>query len=176
MPSFTAANAAPRGLVLLLIASCSAAGIAHAAEPADVTAISQVLNDFHRAAATGDEARYFDHFAPEGVFLGTDPAERWTVEGFRTFAHPYFARGKAWVYQPSDRHVTVIGDTAIFDEALHNEKYGLCRGTGALRRIGGDWKIMQYSLSFPIPNGLALRVLALLRGDDGNPPSARARK
>src|SRR5271170_7515795 len=37
-----------------------------------------VLDDWHQAAAVSDEARYFGHFAPNGVYMGTDPTERWT--------------------------------------------------------------------------------------------------
>lgn len=137
---------------------------AFAAPPDDIATIDAQLDSFHRAAAQADEARYFAHFAPEGVFLGTDPTERWTVAEFQKFAHPYFAKGKAWTYEPSDRHVVVTGDFATFDESLRNAKYGLCRGTGALRRIGGEWKIVQYSLSFPVQNALAEKVIGILKG------------
>jgi ketosteroid isomerase-like protein len=130
----------------------------------DRRAIGHVLDDFHRAAADADEARYFGHFTPDAVFLGTDPTERWDLSEFQTFAHPYFARGHAWAYQPLSRNVVVSGDMATFDEALHSDKYGLCRGTGALRRVGGQWKVAQYSLSFPIPNGLAPKVVPMLMG------------
>ena len=41
--------------------------------------VEAVLDDFHAAAAASDEARYFDHFSAEGVFLGTDATERWTL-------------------------------------------------------------------------------------------------
>jgi hypothetical protein len=144
----------------VLIVVCSASAEA----TTDVSGVSAQLDDFHLAATQANEGRYFSHFAPEGVFLGTDPTERWTVAEFQKFAHPYFAKGKAWTYEPRDRHVVVTGDFATFDEALHNAKYGICRGTGALRRIGGEWKIVQYSLSFPVQNALAEKVVALLKG------------
>ena len=35
-------------------------------------AVAAVLDDWHAAAAVADEARYFAHFAPDSVFLGTD--------------------------------------------------------------------------------------------------------
>jgi hypothetical protein len=35
-------------------------------------AIDAVLDDWRRAAASADEARYFGHFAANGVFMGTD--------------------------------------------------------------------------------------------------------
>jgi len=76
------------------------ASIACAQTPADA-----VLDDWHKAAAAADEARYFSHFAPNGVFLGTDASERWTVSEFRAYAKPHFDRKKAWSFQPHDRHI-----------------------------------------------------------------------
>ena len=34
-------------------------------------AISRVLDDWHAAASAADEQRYFGHFTPDAVFLGT---------------------------------------------------------------------------------------------------------
>ena len=36
--------------------------------------VAAVLDDWHQAASVADEARYFGHFAPNGVFIGTDPS------------------------------------------------------------------------------------------------------
>ena len=63
------------------------------------SAVTAVLDDWHAAAAAADEGRYFGHFAPGAVFLGTDATERWTVDEFRRYAHPYFAKGKAWSFR-----------------------------------------------------------------------------
>jgi ketosteroid isomerase-like protein len=127
--------------------------------------IAQVLDDFHDAAARADEARYFAHFAPEGVFLGTDGSERWDVAAFRAYAHPYFAKGKGWSYRATARHIQLApaGNVAWFDETLANESYGPCRGTGVLRIVNGDWKIAQYNLTIPIPNELAKPVVEMIR-------------
>jgi hypothetical protein len=80
---------------------------APALRKSDRANIDAVLDDWHDAAARADEARYFAHFAPDGVFLGTDAGERWDVAAFRAFAHPYFAKGTAWTLRPSNRHVAV---------------------------------------------------------------------
>ena len=64
--------------------------------------VDSVLDDFHHAAAAADEERYFAHFAPEGVFLGTDASERWTVEQFRRYAQPHFDKGDGWHYKSRD--------------------------------------------------------------------------
>ena len=127
------------------------------APPPDATAaVSAVLDDWHRAAAQADEARYFGHFTPTAVFLGTDATERWTRDAFRVWAKPFFARGKAWSFQAVSRHVSFSpdGTVAWFDEALDTPNMGPCRGSGVLLQQEGAWKIAQYNLSLPIPNDL----------------------
>ncbi len=130
-------------------------------------AVLRALDDFHDAAANADEKRYFDHFAPEGVFIGTDARERWNLEEFRAFAKPYFSRGKAWTYTPIAGRRSVVfspdGAAAFFDELLNHEKFGTCRGSGALRKVGAEWKIAQYNLSLPIPNEKMDDVVKLIK-------------
>ncbi|MCH6552394.1 MAG: nuclear transport factor 2 family protein, partial [Planctomycetes bacterium] len=106
--------------------------------PSAEAQVAAVLDDFHDAASKGDGVRYFSHFAPEAVFLGTDATERWTVAEFREYAHPHFGAGEGWTYVPHDRHVMLSenGTLAWVDEKLTNEKYGELRGTGVLRKIG----------------------------------------
>ena len=58
--------------------------------------IEAVLDEFHAAAAAADEARYVATLAPDAVFLGTAPGERWAGQSFRDFVHSYFSRGKGW--------------------------------------------------------------------------------
>lgn len=135
--------------------------LAQAGPAAEAT---QVLERLHRAASEADEEVYFSLFAADAVFLGTDASERWTVDQFRAYAHPHFARGSGWTYtlRGGRRHVYVSadGNLAWFDEALDNEKYGECRGTGVLRRVDGTWRIVQYNLTLPIPNEIAGEVVA----------------
>jgi ketosteroid isomerase-like protein len=132
----------------------------------DARGVEAVLDDWHAAAAAADEGRYFDHLAADAVFLGTDATERWSRAEFLEYAHPHFAAGRGWTYVPRDRHVMLspAGDVAWFDERLDHARYGEVRGTGVLRRDGGSWRIVHYNLSFPIPNALAPRVVALIRG------------
>jgi pimeloyl-ACP methyl ester carboxylesterase len=129
-------------------------------ELSQIESIAQILDSLHDAAAKADEARYFDLYAPNAVFLGTDAKERWTLDEFKAFAHPYFAKGKAWTYTPvkDGRFVLVEGenqDVAWFDEKLENAKLGLCRGSGVLIRTAGGWKIKQYNLTMLVPNEIA---------------------
>lgn len=126
--------------------------------------IASVLDDWHAAAARADEKRYFDHFADQAVFLGTDATERWDLEGFRKAVHPYFEQGKAWKYRSVRRAINVSpdGKRAWFDEDLETEKLGPARGSGVLVKENGRWKIAQYDLSIPIPNARFKEVRAIL--------------
>jgi hypothetical protein len=124
-------------------------------------AIDDVLDDWHRAAASADEARYFGHFAANGVFMGTDATERWTVPEFRQWAKPQFQRKSAWNFHPRDRHVSLSADgaTGWFDEMLDTPNLGVCRGSGVLVRVGAEWKIAQYNLSVSIPNSIVYALV-----------------
>lgn len=144
---------------------------------ADRQAIGAVLDDWHDAAAHADEARYFGHFATNGVFLGTDASERWDVAAFRAYAHPHFAKGRAWAFHAVRRDIDVDADGAVawFDEDLATEKLGPCRGSGVLVREGGAWRIAQYNLTATIPNERfavaheATETATLLAGDANDP-------
>jgi len=127
-------------------------------------AVADTLDDFHDAASKADGNRYFDHFAEGAIFLGTDAAERWSVEEFKAYANPYFSQGRGWTYVASERHVSVSagGSTAWFDERLQNEKYGEVRGSGVLVFERERWRIAQYKLAFPVPNELSSAFLKLL--------------
>jgi hypothetical protein len=117
-------------------------------------AIAEVLDDFHDAAARADEARYFGHLDPDSIFLGTDATERWDKAAFQAYAHPHFAKGKAWAFRAARRTVRVhpTGDVAWFDEDLTTERLGPARGSGVLLLRAGSWRIAQYNLTLTIPN------------------------
>jgi uncharacterized protein (TIGR02246 family) len=119
-------------------------------------AIAGVLDAWHAAAAAADEEKYFSYFAPDAIFLGTDPGERWTRDEFRAWAHPYFAKGKAWSFKTTSRWITFAPDHTVawFDETLDTPNLGPCRGSGVLVATTNGWKIAQYNLSIPIPNAL----------------------
>jgi hypothetical protein len=133
------------------------------------TAIARALDDFHDAAAKADEPRYFSHFADDGVFLGTDATERWDVAAFRAYAHPHFAKGKAWTMRSTRRAIAFSRDglTAWFDEDLATERLGPARGSGVLVLREGAWKIAQYNLAITVPNERFGDVRALLERAPG---------
>jgi len=143
---------------LILAAAAVLSGCTKPAPPpsAAEAEIARVLDDWHDAAAHADEERYFGHFARGAVFLGTDATERWDVDAFRKYAHPYFAKGKAWSFRSTRRGTTVAPGSSIawFDEDLATEKLGPCRGSGVVVRdaTAGTWRIAQYNLTVTIPN------------------------
>lgn len=128
--------------------------------------IDHLLDRFHQAASRAAFDEYFGLFAPDGVFLGTDAGERWTLEQFKAYAKPHFDKGRGWTYTKVERHINVSADDrhASFDELLDNAQLGRCRGTGVLRRVDGAWKIEQYHLTIPVPNELAAEVVKRIRG------------
>jgi SnoaL-like domain len=119
--------------------------------------VAAVIDGLHAAAAAADEEKYFSYFTPDAVFLGTDATERWTRDEFRKWAHPYFAKGKAWTYKSTARWISFAPDRSVawFDELLENARLGTCRGSGVLVKGRETWRIAQYNLSIPIPNDLA---------------------
>ena len=147
---------------------------------AEERAIGATIDDWHDAAAKADEGRYFAHFAERAVFLGTDATERWEAGGegsaFRAYAHPHFAKGKAWTMRPTARHVTMGegGGVAWFDEVLETKNLGPARGSGVVVRQAGTWKIAQYNLSITVPNARFAEVKDLLAAPAVSPaPSAK---
>lgn len=151
------------GIGLLLIAKAEV----HASEE---TTIAAVLDSFHAAASRADAGAYFSLFAPDGVFIGTDATERWTVPEFKEYAKTAFDAGRGWTYVPQSRHITVeTGErphVAWFDELLMNQDFGVTRGTGVLMKIEGAWKVEQYSLSLPIPNAAIHQISKEIRATD----------
>ena len=130
----------------------------------DVESAERVLVKLHHAASQGDGDTYFSLFTEDAIFIGTDASERWTITDFKAYAMPYFSAGRGWTYRKTERHINVsaAGTHASFDEILNNEHFGVCRGTGVLRAVEGEWKIEQYHLTIPLPNKIAHEVAAAI--------------
>jgi len=127
--------------------------------------VSAVLDALHAKASEADFDGYFDLYADEAVFLGTDATERWPRDAFMAYTKPRFDTGTGWTYTLIERHVTIApgGQTAWFDERLDNASIGESRGSGVLVRQDGEWKIAQYNLTVPIPNDLLRGVAEEIR-------------
>ncbi len=152
-------------LTVVTLSSGCRAPVADASPNGD--AVEAVLDRFYQTASTGDFDGYFDLFHEDGVFLGTDGGERWTVAEFKKFARPHFKDGTAWSFEPKTQNVTLgpSGRFAWFDEVLESKSYGVCRGSGVAIRTESGWKIGQYNLTVPIPNDLLRDFVARIRGE-----------
>lgn len=124
--------------------------------------ISKVLDDLNTFAATADYKNYFDLFAEESTFIGTDATEVWNKKEFMAWAKPFFDKGKAWNFTSLKRSITFSkdGNYAWFDEVLDTQMK-ICRGSGVLEKIGGKWKIRQYVLSTTVPNEVIDEVVKI---------------
>lgn len=124
--------------------------------------VSKVLDDLNMYAAKTDFKNYFDLFAEESTFIGTDATEVWNKQEFMVWAKPYFDKGQAWNFTSLKRNITFSkdGTYAWFDEMLDTQMK-VCRGSGVLEKIGGKWKIKQYVLSMTVPNDVSNEVIKI---------------
>ncbi|WP_298744327.1 nuclear transport factor 2 family protein [uncultured Brevundimonas sp.] len=153
-----------------MLALVAALALSAAPAPTPEAEVAAALDALHAAAASADGAAYFDLFTPDARFIGTDAAERWTLAEFRAYAEPHFARGRGWTYTPVERTVTLAPISCLcvawFDEVLENDRYGVTRGSGVLRKTRAGWRIEQYVLSFAVPNDKAAAVVEAIRGTE----------
>lgn len=165
MPESYLAAGVPLALALLACLSGSCVTTNAGRDESTRAAVEAALEDFHDAASRADGERYFAHFTPDAVFIGTDPKERWSLQEFQAYARPYFDKGQGWTYVKVSRHVALgpARDVAWFDERLRNESYGLVRGSGVLVLRAGEWRIAQYNLGFEVPNELSAELVRLIR-------------
>ena len=170
-------------LTVLLTAACGGgapgtapagpASVPQADREASAGEVAAVLDDWHDAAAQADFERYFGHFAEDGIFLGTDATERWTVAEFRDYARPHFEAGRAWTFRATRREVIFASDGGLawFDEDLETENLGPARGSGVLvRSAGGRWRIAHYNLTVTVPNERFREVRELLEAEAAPTP------
>ena len=115
--------------------------------------LNKTLNYWHQAASAADFESYFNWTSADFVFLGTAPGERWVKSEFMAFCKPYFDKGKAWDFKPSNRHwhFAADGQVAYFDEDLDTWMQG-CRGSGIFILEKGEWRLAYYNLTVLIEN------------------------
>ena len=117
------------------------------------TLINSTLDNWHKAASEANFEAYFNLMSADGVFIGTDATENWQNKAFKNFSKPYFDKGKAWSFTTIERNIYTnkTNDFAWFDELLDTQMK-ICRGSGVLEKVNGEWKIKHYVLSIAIPN------------------------
>ena len=137
------------------------------AQDTDEEAINNVLDGWHKAAAEADFNAYFDKMTKNGVFIGTDATENWQNKEFRDFSKPYFQNGKAWSFTAVERNIYIneTKDFAWFDELLDTQMK-LCRGSGVLQKVDGQWKIVHYVLSIAVPNENVAELISIKKSSD----------
>jgi len=123
--------------------------------------INAVINQWHKAAADAKYDDYFNLMTDDAVFIGTDATENWNRKEFETFSKPHFDKGKAWTFYPLERNIYVDESNKIawFDELL-DTSFKICRGSGVLEKINGNWKIKHYVLSITVPNENVKEVIS----------------
>lgn len=128
-------------------------GMSVTAQNPDKGNINKVLEAWHQAASAADFDAYFGLMTKDAVFIGTDATENWQNEEFRAYSKPHFDKGKAWSFTAVERNVYINdkSDFAWFDELLDTQMK-LCRGSGVLKKVNGEWKIAHYVLSIAVPN------------------------
>ncbi len=129
--------------------------------------IDTALENWHKAAATANFDAYFDLMTKDGVFIGTDATENWQNKEFREFSKPYFDKGKAWNFTTLERNIYIQkeNELAWFDELLSTQM-GICRGSGVMEKVEGDWKVKHYVLSIAIPNDNVSEVTEIKKRTD----------
>jgi len=125
--------------------------------------INELLDSWHKAAADADLNKYFNKMSEDAIYLGTDISERWTKNEFYSFCKPYFDKGKAWEFIPSNRTVYFSENykTAWFEETL-DTWMGECRGSGILVLKNNQWKIIHYNLAVAVSNEIIKDYIKLL--------------
>ena len=154
-----------RHLLLLCLLVISGLGAAQDTST-DEAALDSLATRWHRAAAQADSTAFFDALTDDAIYIGTDKTEHWTKAEFLGFAAPYFARGKAWSFHATERHIfhEEGADYAYWDELLATWM-GPCRGTAVAKRgADGVWRIAHYTLSVTIDNDKIEGFLELTGG------------
>ncbi len=113
--------------------------------------LNTLVNNWHKSASNANFSEYFNSMSDDFIFLGTAPNERWNKTEFASFSKPYFYKGKAWDFKPSNRKWTIKKNIAWFDEDLDTWMKG-CRGSGILEKQKGEWKLVYYNLTVLIEN------------------------
>ncbi len=151
----------------VILAYLLSVGSLLSAQESEKATIGRVLDNWHLAASNADFEGYFSLMTDNGVFLGTDAMENWQNQEFKDFSKPYFDRGRAWSFTAVERNIYLDDNRqfAWFDELLDTQMK-LCRGSGVLRKVDGNWKIAHYVLSIAVPNENVKALVQLKKQKD----------
>lgn len=134
-------------------------------EADDELQIGQLLDNWHNAAATADEAVFFGSMTSDAIYLGTDKTERWLRDELKEWSAKYFERESAWAFKPFDRNIYISedGKMAWWEEKL-DTWMGVCMGSGVLSKTSQGWKIRHFHLGVTIDNDKIQDFIKLAEG------------
>lgn len=132
------------------------------AEPKYV--INEMIDNWHKAAARADEDVFFGSMTEDCIYIGTDKSERWLRDDMKTWSAEFFKRDKAWDFKPIEREVYLSDDgkLAWFNETL-DTWMGVCRSSGVVALVDGEWKLKHYHLSVTVPNDAVKDFIELVK-------------
>ena len=129
--------------------------------------INIIINQWHKDAAESNFDAYFGAMSNNGVFIGTDALENWTVSEFKEFSKPFFEEKNTWDFKTLERNIySNSGEKIVWFDELLDTWMGICRGSGVLVKDKKDWKIVHYVLSIAIPNENIKEVIATKKEND----------
>lgn len=125
--------------------------------------VTQLLENWHKAASEADFDTYFNLMSKDAYFIGTDASENWSKAEFKKFSKPHFDKGKAWDFKAIERNLYLNDQHNMvwFDELL-DTWMGTCRGSGVIEYRDQKWKIKHYVLSVTVPNELMDDFIAIV--------------
>ncbi len=141
----------------------------HSLHRSEEAGILKTLETHLIAAATKNHTLFRSVFVPRGQFIGTDDCEIWTVD---QLVKELEKSKSGWDMTKCAQRTACLVDRrdseriAVFFEVLVHKKYGKMRGSGTLLRCDdNNWRILQYILSFSVPNEVVEKknIMALLR-------------
>lgn len=126
--------------------------------------IDKMMNAWHNAAATADEDVFFGSMTEDCIYIGTDKSERWLRDELKAWSAEYFERDKAWDFKTIERqiHLSDDGNIAWFNETL-DTWMGVCRSSGVVALVDGEWKLKHYHLSMTVPNDVTKDFIELVK-------------
>jgi ketosteroid isomerase-like protein len=152
--------------VIVFLSACTQSTKQATTNPTDQTEskkqIAAMLDSFNVAAANADYTKYFNFYADDATFIGTDATENWDKKKFMVWAKPFFDKKTTWNFSSIQRNIyfSKTGEMAWFDELLSTQMK-ICRGSGVVVKLNNEWKVQQYVLSMTIPNAQVDEIVSI---------------
>lgn len=143
----------------------------------DKTDVIKALELLHKAEREGNADGIRDAFSTDGVFLGTDATEAWSMEKLHKDLSAGFKERGGWTFEIKERTIGISpdGNTAWFKEIAHYVQSNFTlRPTGTMLKQDGKWKITQLHMGVPIPNDIFGAFQQSLQAYESDPELEKA--